>query len=266
MSGRTAERSQAEAARRCLSVLGAVQRESAELVLPVDGGTALLSPSLPQLFDANLLRLIARAHAGASELVRTTARLAAEHALTSVTVTTDDPVRARALAPGFAALEWVEEQHVMMLAAEGADRPPHRWAPVAEVEPAHVVAARREWLESNDWAAPALVEQFLRHDRRLGDLLGERCFAVHLERRVVSYCRLLQREDVAQIEDVVTSPLHRNKGYARAVVAAARAAAGVAGARDVFLVTDAHDWPRLLYQRLGFAPARVVWRFRDRSV
>ncbi|GAC1340707.1 MAG: hypothetical protein NVSMB29_09980 [Candidatus Dormibacteria bacterium] len=253
------------AVRRCLSVIADVQREAAELVLPVDGGTALLTPSLPLVWDANLVRLLPRAPVGAGDLVRAAAQLAAEHGLAVVTMTTDDPTQARALAPAFATLGWAQERHLVMLATGPADRAPHRWAPVAEVAAGAISGARRTWLESEPWGTPALVEQFLRHDQRVGSLTGERCFAVHLERSVVSHCRLFQRADVAQIEDVATAPLHRNKGYARAVVAAARAAAEAADARDVFLVTDAQDWPRSLYQRLGFSPARVIHRFRPDS-
>lgn len=251
--------------RRCLSVLAGVQRELAELVLPVDGGTALLTPSLPLVWDANLIRLLARTPVGVGNLVRTASRLTAEHGVAAITVSTEDTAQARTLAPGFEALDWAQEAQLVMLATGPADRPPHRWAPVAEIDVMQAVAARREWLESEPWGAPAVVEQLLQHDRRVGARLGERCFAVHLERRVVSHCRLLQRADVAQVEDVVTAPLHRTKGYARAVVAAARAAAEGAGARDVFLVTDSESWPRLFYQRLGFSPARVIHHFRRRS-
>jgi ribosomal protein S18 acetylase RimI-like enzyme len=56
----------------------------------------------------------------------------------------------------------------------------------------------------------------------------------------------------AQVEDVGTLPEHRNRGYAKAVVLAAIAAAREDGADFVCLVADANDWPKELYRRLGF--------------
>ena len=97
------------AVRRCLSVIAGVQRELAELVQPVDGGTALLTPSLPLVFDANLVRLLPRSGAGATDLAKIASRLAVEHRLAAVTVCTDDPAQGRALAPGFATLDWEHE-------------------------------------------------------------------------------------------------------------------------------------------------------------
>jgi GNAT superfamily N-acetyltransferase len=54
---------------------------------------------------------------------------------------------------------------------------------------------------------------------------------------------------------VVTTDAYRNRGLARAVVLSAAAAARDAGADLVFLRADAADWPRRLYERLGFAVA-----------
>jgi ribosomal protein S18 acetylase RimI-like enzyme len=45
---------------------------------------------------------------------------------------------------------------------------------------------------------------------------------------------------------------HRGRGYAKAVVLAAIAAARKRGAEFVFLVADHDDWPKELYRRLGF--------------
>jgi ribosomal protein S18 acetylase RimI-like enzyme len=47
-------------------------------------------------------------------------------------------------------------------------------------------------------------------------------------------------------------PEHRQHGYASAVVLRAVHEARAAGARLVFLVADAEDWPKELYRRLGF--------------
>ncbi|MEV4414801.1 GNAT family N-acetyltransferase [Catellatospora sp. NPDC049609] len=56
----------------------------------------------------------------------------------------------------------------------------------------------------------------------------------------------------AQIEDVRTSPAHRGRGLARAVLAECVRRAAEAGCPVTFLVADAEDWPRRFYERIGF--------------
>jgi predicted GNAT family acetyltransferase len=58
----------------------------------------------------------------------------------------------------------------------------------------------------------------------------------------------------AQIEDVMTLREHRGRGYASAVVIRALEEALAGGHDFVFLTTDARDWPKELYRRLGFEP------------
>jgi GNAT superfamily N-acetyltransferase len=59
---------------------------------------------------------------------------------------------------------------------------------------------------------------------------------------------------VAIVDAVGTLAAHRERGLARAVVSAAVAAAGTAGADLIVVPADADDWPQMMYARLGFAP------------
>jgi predicted GNAT family acetyltransferase len=85
---------------------------------------------------------------------------------------------------------------------------------------------------------------------------------------VVAWARLWTRGAEAQVEDVVCLAEHRGRGYGRAVVAAATRTALDEGAELLFIVADAEDWPRGLYERLGYAPAGrlgVYLRFDPRA-
>ena len=59
---------------------------------------------------------------------------------------------------------------------------------------------------------------------------------------------------VAQIEDVATLRDYRRRGLARATVTMAIDAALEMGHELVFIVADDDDWPKDLYERLGFDP------------
>ena len=56
----------------------------------------------------------------------------------------------------------------------------------------------------------------------------------------------------------------RGLGVARAVVLAAVEAARAAGAERVFIAADDDDWPKSLYERVGFDRIGRVWEFQRR--
>jgi GNAT superfamily N-acetyltransferase len=98
---------------------------------------------------------------------------------------------------------------------------------------------------------PEAVEQLLEIDRRYGGPGGDRWFVAPAEDPQAA-CRLLRADGIAQVEDVATLTPARERGYAKAIITAAIAAAQAAGDRTIFLTADAADWPQLLYSRMGF--------------
>jgi len=98
----------------------------------------------------------------------------------------------------------------------------------------------------------ATVEQLYEIDRRYGEAGGDRWFVAPAAGEPRSACRLLRRGGIAQVENVGTLAPARERGYAKAIVRAAVAAAQAEGAAAIFLTADAADWPQLFYARLGF--------------
>jgi ribosomal protein S18 acetylase RimI-like enzyme len=69
----------------------------------------------------------------------------------------------------------------------------------------------------------------------------------------------------AQVESVNTLEAHRNQGLASAMVLHAARLARDEGHDLVFLVADVEDWPRHLYERLGFEEIGRWWELsKDR--
>jgi GNAT superfamily N-acetyltransferase len=160
-----------------------------------------------------------------------------------------------AVAPAFAAAGWQVSRHLLM-ALE--DAPPDIAATVEEVEPERIWPLREEWMRSEPWATDEAVAAMLSWERARADLTGARAFSVLDGGRPVSMCLLLATEHADEVERVYTTPTHRGRGLAYAVVA--RAAHEAAG-RLTFLFTDAHGAAQHLYARLGFRRAWVVYRF-----
>lgn len=98
----------------------------------------------------------------------------------------------------------------------------------------------------------AVVDQLFELDRRYGAPGGDRWFVAPPAGEPMSACRLLRADDIGQVEEVGTLTPARERGYAKATVLAAIAAAQAAGDKTIFLTADAADWPQLFYARLGF--------------
>lgn len=160
------------------------------------------------------------------------------------------------LAPAFAAAGWQVSRHLLMALEVPAPPSP---LPAEEVDPDEVWPLRAEWMRAEPWGTDAAVAAMLEWERARAKLTAPRAFCVRDEDgRPVSMCLLLSTPHADEIERVYTSPAHRGRGLAYAVVARA---AQEAGEHLTFLFTDAHGAAQHLYARLGFRRAWTVYRF-----
>jgi GNAT superfamily N-acetyltransferase len=220
-------------------------------------GTALLTPSLPLVWQVNAIRV---EHPGA-----TVDALAAEADAVQAAfghrklVVHDEDLGAR-LASGFETLGWNVFRILIMLRRREPDRPPGAGA-AAEVSravgAATLEAFRRE--QPFGWQDEA-VRQLAEMDARYDRVLGGRDFAAPPGDPACA-CRLYAHDGIAQVDEVGTLEARRGRGYARATVAAAADAAARDGYGSVFMVTDAADWPQKLYRSLGFDEIGATYEF-----
>jgi ribosomal protein S18 acetylase RimI-like enzyme len=215
-----------------------------ERTAPSRFGTAVYSDRVPKRLDANYLR-VEREVPDADSLVEELRRLDRHM------VFFPDSAEGESLAPAFKARGWRVDRHVIMALRRAPERTAET-AMVRELGEESLRPPRRRLLENEPWATPEVVEELFRGKELIANRLTMRCFGVVVDGEVVSYTDLYLRRRDAQIEDVGTLPEHRGRGYASAVVLAAVEEARRAGADLIFLFADAEDWPKKLYQRLGF--------------
>ena len=135
-------------------------------------------------------------------------------------------------------------------------------AAVREVSHDDVYAAEERFLRDEPGTTtPEARRQVMQHNRHIGELLGERCFAAFDGDAVCAYAKLRHRDGVAQVEDVAVAPEQRGAGLGRLVTSAALAAGLALEPELLFIVADEEDWPRELYGRLGFEPAGRIRGF-----
>ena len=137
-------------------------------------------------------------------------------------------------------LEWpLRPRYLVMALRRGPDRP------------ANGVVREVDAETYRNFRAPvAAVPEMSELPARTARVVDVRFFCAFEDGEPVAACELYRRDDVAQVEDVVTLEAHRGRGHARAVVLAAVEAA--AGAELVFLFTDESETVWQMYEKLGF--------------
>jgi ribosomal protein S18 acetylase RimI-like enzyme len=220
-------------------------------------GTALLTPSLPLVWQVNAIR-VEDPEAGAEELVDEADQVQSRFGHRKL-VMHDEQLGAR-LAPQLAAAGWNVFRVLIMVRCRPPDRPPVPGA-AAEVSrdlgAAALAAFRRE--QPFGWQSEA-VRQLAEMDDRYTRVVGARDFASPPVDPACA-CRLYTHDGLGQVDEVGTLEARRRRGHARAAVAAAADAATADGCEQVFMVTDSADWPQELYRRLGFDEIGATYEF-----
>ena len=226
-------------------------------VVPTAHGTALLTPSLPLVWQVNAIR-VEDAAAGVKELAAEADEVQRGFGHRKLMMH-DEQLGAR-LAPQFAAAGWNVFRVLIMVRRRVPDREPRPGA-AAEVSrrvgAATLAAFRRE--QPFGWQDEA-VRQLAEMDERYTRVLAARDFASPPADPACA-CRLYTHDGLGQVDEVGTLEARRRRGHARAAVAAAADAAAAAGCEQVFMVTDAADWPQELYRRLGFDEIGATYEF-----
>ena len=218
---------------------------------PFAFGTAYLDERFPLRWDSNLLWAegrLERAHAAdlAAECDRVLGGLGMSHR----NLVFDDEDAGRRFAAGLVGRGYAWDRLVTMVHRREPDRPGD--APVEEVDVDTYIPMVAEALRPEPYATSEEVVRQLSEHRRVLAEAGARFFVAFVDGVASSRCELYPGEGVAQVEDVGTVAALRNRGLSRAVVLRAVAEARAAGAGTVFLNADEDDWPKGLYERLGF--------------
>lgn len=235
----------------------ALDHRSNEEVVEYEWGRAFLSPGLPLAWDANWA-LIERPGMTATEVVAAADESLADYAHRAVAIR--DESEGERLAREMAALPgWEAERNLYMLLrgeGEALSGAGVRETPLSGCEDLRRELIRGEFPADLD-DLEETADQLLEMSRRTGEAGGDRWFVAPPE-QPASACCLLSGGGIGQVEDVGTLASARGKGLAQTVIGAAVAASREAGHRHTFIVADAEDWPRLLYEKLGFEACGVL--------
>jgi ribosomal protein S18 acetylase RimI-like enzyme len=243
------------AARR---LLAAIDVGVVEEVLPWAHGTALLTPSLPKVWDANYMRYEDDGELDPRAIADEASSIAAEAGIGAATIVVEDEDAAARLDPVLRELGFETTRLVLMRLRETPAQPTEE---VVEVPFAAVRSSRRQLMLEAFPGDEEVADQLVELDRRLEPVVGGQWFAVRDDGEILARAWLRGDGGVGQVEDVATAIGARGRGLARAVVSAAARASVETGDELTFVVADADETTPELYRKLGFEPMGLTHRF-----
>ena len=255
----------AGAIERALAFMRAGLAVTADAVRTIEAGLVLSTPSLPAVWAVN--QLWVTAPLASNELVELADEQLAGFDYRQIAV--ENQLAGPDLEASLRAAGWRAERDVVMILTAGADRCTGT-SIVEEPDEDEVLELIRRWYEEDE---PALsgIEQLVAYGRREARALSDRLLGVRSsDGRLVAIAKLrsggaMAQVDsggaIAQVEDVYTVPEARGRGFARALITRAVALARETDYELIFIVADDENWPKRLYERLGFRAAGYLWQF-----
>ena len=222
-----------------------LQRAAADRTVETPNGTAIITDSVPDVYDANYLSVESPV-AGAGDLAADAeAALETSH---HCRVIVEDG--APGLADDFARLGFDRVTHLVLAHTAAPDRRVDTSA-VRAVELEELMPLRTEATLREPWGDADVAAQLNDAKRLVARAVETRFFAAIADGSIAGWCELRRQDGVAQIEDVEVLAEHRGRGLGRAVVQHALDV-GLQAGDLVYLEALADDWPRELYAKLGF--------------
>jgi GNAT superfamily N-acetyltransferase len=230
----------------------------ADEVKDVGPGWVSRAPSLPDVWAVNQLH-ITRAASPAEVMA-----LAEQHQgdLSFRHLRVEPEATARELETALHGAGWKIDREVFM-ALMGR---PNREVPTDAVVPLsdeQMATLMRRWLrEDFPDVETERLDQVDDYTRREGKLWAERGFGILDDAGApAAITKLRSRRGIGWVEDVYTVPEQRNRGFARALVTHATTLARSGGHELTFIIADDNDWPKHLYESIGFRRVGTAWTF-----
>ena len=239
--------------------------EAADRLVPWAHGTAVLTPSLPELWDANYLRLEDRDGLDAGSLATAAEEVLGGAGARHRAIVVPEGEAGEALRAGFAERGWGCDRLLFMI-LRGTPRQRPGAPPVEEVGAADLAKLNRQMAAAEPDGGVEVAREVSERQERIRRATRVRVFAARDGDRLASACSLLERDGVAEIDSVSTLPAHRGRGLARAAVIRAAEVARAGGAGVVFIGAFLDDWPHRWYLRLGFEPVGMWMRYRRAGI
>ena len=236
---------------RCLRFIEELEERACDRIEPFSHGRSFMASEFPVVWDDNFMR-VDKPGASWEELTAAAEQIQGGAGLQHRKLMVPDEPWAEDLSNAARRSGWEVTPLIFMVRRQEKTRVSS--VPVKEVSYEEIRPLRQELMRRQPWATTEEdVRQVLEANRRWASRVQARFFMAEVDGQPAAACDLYRGSGLAQIEDVETKAEFRNRGLASAVVLAAGAAA-LDDQEDpiVFLIADENDWPKALYEKMGF--------------
>ncbi len=243
---------------RVLEAIGRTVRSIADEVRPTRRGWVASTRSLPQVFSLNVIRIVEPV--SFSEALSIADDEQGDLPFRHLVI--EDETTGRELEEPFSAAGWkVDCEVCMVLGDEPVERGDASMVQMLTEEQTRLVM--RAWTaEQHPGSSIDTLDQLAEYQRREGVAWGERCFGVvDNDGSPLAITKLRLDDALAWVEDVFTMPSARRRGFARTLVSHVAGLAQYAARDFVFIEADDNDWPKHLYESIGFRPIARIRTF-----
>lgn len=244
---------------RIVEFLHEIEARGATRVEPCRYGRAFFNEKFPVKWDMNYVR-IDDPEATPESLAEEVERVQGEAGLEHRKIHIDDEALGAKLAPGLADLGW-KVTKIVAMARYHLDRVRAKPLQVEEKTDAELRPYMERWDRGKHDITQAEVDQLAGARSHLMEAVDGTNFAALINSEVAGWCEYYTNGDVAQVENVCTFERYRNQGAASSVIMAGIEKAEASGADLVFLLADEEDWPKVLYEKMGFEPVGYIYEF-----
>jgi len=255
----------AEALEKIVSFTRRTTALTADHVRQAAGAWIFSTPSIEVAWGLNHVRLTAPT----SFTDATSLADRAQAGLDYRRVTLEPGALTPALEEAFTAAGWRAEHDLLMALSRPPDRVVDTGRVIETAEAEHLKLGRMWSAEEHPETSADVLAALTRFWHRESEVFGD-CFLGVADpdgEGILAKAKLRSDGDVAQVEDVYTIPRARGRGHGRALVTRAVELARQAGHELTFIIADDDDWPKRLYEQIGFAPVgRIVHFHRDVAV
>jgi ribosomal protein S18 acetylase RimI-like enzyme len=247
---------------RCLEFIRGIAHRAATEKVPSEYGVGLLHPGYPRVWSRNYLLAEENLDGVSAELLAAEAdRVLGGAGLAHRKVELYDEKVGSRLEQDFESLGWTSECDVIMVARRDADRDTDTTG-VDEVSFDDLASALAEATRNEPHGTDEeVVRQLVDNKQAVMAAIQTRFFAARVSDDIASFCELYSDGSTGQIEAVLTLAPYRNRGLARSTVMRALAESRAAGNDLTFLIADRDDWPKKLYEKLGFDEIGRIYEF-----
>lgn len=213
---------------------------------PLPWGEAVARRDLPLVHDLNTVVVDTEPRSAAAVVA---AAESLQEGLDHRRLRVEDVAATRRLLPHLGG--WQRSRHLAMLLTRSPDR-------AADVGRTQVVDIDRfthfdlAATAEEPWGGDTVSEQLAARLALYGEACELTCLLGEVDGEPAAGCVLLALGEVAQVDAVHVLSAFRGQGLGREITAAAVAEAERQGRSVIHLFADAHDWPRKLYERMGF--------------